>query len=144
MNFSSTSLKVSLTFVLLTSALTMSTVSNGSLLKMNQVAEAAAGSCSTAKPNGYEKVSFSKNKIRVGGAVAGGYPGALLAGSSAYVSSGNPITVRMYSVYCTKNNTKYLKQQFFIYNYANTKRLKGPYNRWVNMQSAGTGVKSQG
>lgn len=146
MKFHSMFLKISLAFVLLLSAVSLSPASNSSPLSFNNVAEAA--SCKTVKFNGYQYKKISKKQMRVGGAVAavatsiaGGWPGGLIAGTASYASSGTPITLRVYSAYCTQSSKKYLKQNFYVYNYANNKKLKGPYTRMFNMQGSGTGVK---
>lgn len=139
--------KIVLAFILVVSVIGFSSTTYPAF-NTNNTAEASSVSCSTVKYNGYTHMRFSSQQIRVGGAIAaglstmvGGIPGALLTGTTVYVASGTPITIRVYSAYCTQSGKQYLKQQFYVYNYANTTKLKGPYTRMVSMAGAGVGDK---
>jgi hypothetical protein len=141
MKFYSMFLKISLAFVLLISAFTMSPASNNSPISFNNVAEAA--SCTNTSYNGYQKIPVSKKSL-VGTAavvaILSPYMGVKVAqsvagGSSVLIGAKTAFTVRVYTKYCSSGGSQYMKQAVYTYNANNTKKLKGPYNRSVKIQT---------
>lgn len=123
--------------ILSTAILTTSLYGYTEISKTN-VAEAA--SCSKVRGT-YQSVKVGKTSITSTTAAIGvltlklgtGLPGVVSVIAGTFVASKDPFTLRMYSVYCTKNGKSVLEHTWYFYDINNKKKLKGPYYSYINM-----------